>query len=199
MDYPYGVQRKWMVFFGGTCTPFRPGGIAAYGFTVWNDLGTQFMFHGNGLAAVGPEADIWEAEYMGLLKGLAEVDRMSQNGDRIEIRTDNRLVIAHLRGESTISLRFKPLYDRALAAIRDFKATDRPVDLSLENTKNHSEVRLAKKAIKEAGQADPEITKKVTVPFGQFKGSSLWEVPEGYYQWLWSVEESEVLIPYRPA
>lgn len=194
------MERKWLVHFDGACEPFNPGGIATYGFTVTSDAGTQFSFSGLGVAAVGAEATNNVAEYMGALKGLAEVDRLAQKGDRIELFGDSQLVIRQLSGEYAVNApNLKPLHAKAAMAIYNFRMSDRPVTLTwIPREKNTWADRLSKEAIKEAGEKDPEIAKKVIIGFGKFKGSSLWDVPKDYYQWLWRQREGELLIPYRP-
>ena len=194
------MERKWQIHFDGACEPFNPGGIATYGFTVRNDGGTQLGFDGQGVAVVGAEATNNVAEYMAALKGLSEVDRMAQKGDRIELLGDSQLVIRQLTGEYAVNApNLKPLHARAAMAIYDFRTKGIPVDLTwIPREKNTLADRLSKAAIKEAGEKDPEIAKKVILGFGKFSGSSLWDVPKDYYEWLWKQRGGELQIPYRP-
>lgn len=194
------MGQHWRLYFDGACAPFNPGGIATYGFWLTNTEGTHFMFEGKGLAAAGgKEATNNVAEYMGLLKGLAEIDRLIQKGDRLEIFGDSQLVIRQLTGQYAVNApHLKPLHQKAALAIHSFRMTDRPVDLTwIPREKNTTADRLSNEAIKEAGKADPEILKKLILPFGKHVGMSLYDVPEGYYNWLWTNKGGELLIPHR--
>lgn len=195
------MEKKWKIYAVGICEPFDPGGVAAYQFSTSNQYwGANFYFHGYGTLAVGgPEATKHAAEYMGLLKGLAEVDRFIKPGERIEIEIENQLIIDELTENAAAGSHVKPLQERAWNAILGFRMSDRPVDLTWipPGKRYYSDAHKAKEAIKDAGKADPEILKKIVLTFGEYKGKTLHEVPRSYYEGLWT-DKGEVLIPYRP-
>lgn len=195
------MEKKWKIYTVGICEPFSPGGVAAYQFSMSNDWGTNFYFHGYGIVAVGgPEATLHAAEYMGLLKGLAEVDRLIQRGERIEIQSESQSLIDELIDNAVNDVHLKPLHERASYAISGFRRSDRPVDLTWipPGKRYYSDSRKAKQAIEDAGKADPEILKKIVLTFGEHEGKTLHEAPRSYYERLWTNTGGEILIPYRP-
>lgn len=196
---------EWKLYFDGACEPFNPGGVATYGFQVSHDSTVekcQFLLHGNGVTAVGgPEATNNVAEYTALLKGLMAINPLVLPGDKLEILGDSQLVIRQLEGQYAVNApHLKAIYSRCALAIHNIRVSGRPVQLTwIPREKNGSADFESKKAIKEAFLADPEILKKLILPFGMHKGKSLYDVPPSYYHWLWTNKGGEVPIPQRPA
>ena len=114
------------VFFDGLCEPENPGGVACYGFVVYEELsvGEVRIFEHCGVAAEpGPDSTHNVAEYTGLIKSIEWV--LANQSDRgLEILGDSQLVIRQLTGEYKVrSPRVTPLYERAVSLLEAFEWT----------------------------------------------------------------------------
>lgn len=111
------------LFFDGLCEPKNPGGVACYGFIVYeSSLNEVKLFEDYGMAAEpGPESSHNVGEYMGLIKGLEWI-RSNTNDLNLEILGDSQLVIRHLTGEYKVRApRMMPFYQRALSLLEQFQ------------------------------------------------------------------------------
>jgi ribonuclease H / adenosylcobalamin/alpha-ribazole phosphatase len=81
-------------------------GPAAYAYVIDDADGREVAYDA---AAIGV-ATVGTAEYRAVAEGLAAAARLGL--DRVEVRTDSRLVVRHLMAE-------RPLRNPALAALRD--------------------------------------------------------------------------------
>ncbi len=109
-------------YFDGLCEPKNPGGIATYGYVIYDD--SVKVKEGYGLAAepFSPSSTNNVAEYTGVLCLLTEMKRL--NAQSPEIRGDSQLVIRQLSGEYKVkSERIKKLYERALEIASEINAT----------------------------------------------------------------------------
>ncbi len=89
------------VFFDGLCEPKNPGGVACYGFVVYDKsaVGERKVFEGYGVAAEpGPDSTHNVAEYTGLIRSIEWV-LANQTDKGLEILGDSQLVIRQLTGE----------------------------------------------------------------------------------------------------
>jgi ribonuclease HI len=59
----------WKLYFDGACEPVNPGGIATYGWCLYNNIGSLIKSD-CGIAAVGNGSTNNVAEYAGLEAGL---------------------------------------------------------------------------------------------------------------------------------
>ena len=87
------------VFFDGLCEPENPGGVACYGFVVYEELsvGEVRIFEHCGVAAEpGPDSTHNVAEYTGLIKSIEWV--LANQSDRgLEILGDSHRDIQPVR------------------------------------------------------------------------------------------------------
>jgi probable phosphoglycerate mutase len=81
-------------------------GRAAYAYVIDDPDGRELV---SGAAEIGV-ATVGTAEYRAVAEGLAAAARLGL--ERVEVRTDSRLVVRHLAAE-------RPLRNSALAALRD--------------------------------------------------------------------------------
>ncbi len=109
-------------YFDGLCEPKNPGGIATYGYLIYE--GSHRISDGYGLAAepFTPSSTNNVAEYTGVLCLLMDLRR--RGAVNPEIRGDSQLVIRQLNGEYKVkSERIRPLYERALSISREINAS----------------------------------------------------------------------------
>ena len=112
--------RRWMltmitIYFDGLCRPKNPGGVATYGYVVYQD--GKKVKSGNGVIGSGAGMTNNVAEYSALKRAAEWV---SQNGgdDEIVIKGDSQLVIHQMNGtwqiKSETSKKFVPEIRRLL-------------------------------------------------------------------------------------
>ena len=100
------------LYFDGLCLPKNPGGVACYGFVVYEN--GKELSRGYGLAARpwSEEATNNVAEYVGLLKGLEWISRNRPKED-VTVRGDSRLIVMQMAGKFKVrSKRLRPLHER---------------------------------------------------------------------------------------
>lgn len=100
------------LYFDGLCLPKNPGGVACYGFVIYED--GRKLAQGYGLAAEpwSSEATSNVAEYYGLMKGLEWLVE-NRPGESLRVRGDSKLVIMQMKGEFKVrSRRLLPFYKR---------------------------------------------------------------------------------------
>lgn len=84
------------VFIDGLCEPINPGGVAAYGFSVYNKgLETYTEAEGFG-EGTGMSNNI--AEYQGLCAALKWLLKQHLERDEIVIKSDSRLLVNQMCG-----------------------------------------------------------------------------------------------------
>ena len=114
------------VFFDGLCEPKNPGGVACYGFVVYDKsaVGERKVFEGYGVAAEpGPDSTHNVAEYTGLIRSIEWV-LANQTDKGLEILGDSQLVIRQLTGEYKVrSPRVTPLHELAVSLLQAFEWT----------------------------------------------------------------------------
>src|SRR5207245_1805051 len=114
------------VFFDGLCEPENPGGVACYGFVVYEELsvGEVRIFEHCGVAAEpGPDSTHNVAEYTGLIKSIEWVSA-NQTDRGLEILGDSQLVIRQLTGEYKVrSPRVLTFYQTAVSILEGFRWT----------------------------------------------------------------------------
>lgn len=100
------------LYFDGLCLPRNPGGVACYGFIIYEDRRKPVQGYGLAAKPWSDEATNNVAEYTGLMKGLEWVVESRPGGDLV-VRGDSRLVIMQMKGEFKVrSKRLLPLYRR---------------------------------------------------------------------------------------
>lgn len=111
------------IAFDGLTAPVNPGGVATFGYVVTRAAGREEA--GMGVAATGPSATNNLAEYAGVVEGLERVlaDEPVPAKVAVEVRGDSELVLRQLGGSYRVrAAHLRPLFERAQAAIRRFRA-----------------------------------------------------------------------------
>jgi ribonuclease HI len=109
---------KVLVNVDGLCEPINPNGIACYGYVIYKDgekveEGYDVVDHPN------PSNNV--AEYMAFIKALEKLIELGLTED-VLVRSDSQLLIFQLKGIYTVKApRIIPLYEKAMALIRQFK------------------------------------------------------------------------------
>jgi ribonuclease HI len=113
-------------FFDGLCEPKNPGGVACYGFVVYeqSSAGDRKVVEECGVAGEpGPESTHNVAEYTGLIRALEWV-RSNTNERSLEILGDSQLVIRQLTGKYKVrSPRVLTFYQTAVSILEGFRWT----------------------------------------------------------------------------
>jgi ribonuclease HI len=111
-----GLQKDMItIYFDGLCRPKNPGGVATYGYVIYQD-GEKVK---SGLGVVGSGAGMTNnvAEYSALKRAVEWVSRNDIDND-IFIKGDSRLVIHQMNGtwqiKSETSKKFVPEIRRLL-------------------------------------------------------------------------------------
>jgi ribonuclease HI len=108
------------LYFDGLCEPVNPGGVATYGFAIYQDM--RLLKEDKGLAAQPKslEASNNVAEYTALIKGL---EWLVENGfSDVEVKGDSKLVISQMKGEYKVKAkRIRPLHEKARRIAAQFQ------------------------------------------------------------------------------
>ena len=116
------------LFFDGLCEPQNPGGVACYGFIVYQGSPNReaTLFEDYGVAAEpGPDSTNNVGEYTGLIKGLEWIQKNTKD-PKVEILGDSQVVIRHLTGEYKVhSPRLMPLYQKTLSLLEHLQWADK--------------------------------------------------------------------------
>ncbi|MCX8181885.1 MAG: ribonuclease HI family protein [Candidatus Methanomethyliaceae archaeon] len=112
-----------ILMFDGLCEPYNPGGIATYGFVVYQDSVKLYEEGGVvGAGILGDDVSNNVAEYTALIKGMEHIIKMGYRGPLI-VRGDSRLVIRQMRGEYAVrARRLIKLYERAKELVQSFES-----------------------------------------------------------------------------
>ena len=103
------------LYFDGSCGPVNPGGIASYGWLLFQD--SIEIARGSGVEACGPDATSNVAEWSALERGLRAAAALRP--ERLEIRGDSQLVINQLRGSFQMNaVHLLPYRNRCLDLLR---------------------------------------------------------------------------------
>ena len=125
-DAPELLSSMLRVLFDGLCEPQNPGGVACYGFVVYQQTfsGEQRVVEDYGVAAEpNPDSTHNVAEYTGLIRGLEWIQN-NMSDRSLEIQGDSQLVIRQLTGEYKVRApRVIPLYERACSLLGGFEWT----------------------------------------------------------------------------
>lgn len=84
------------IYFDGLCQPVNPGGVATYGYVVYQD--NEVIKKGYGVVGEGKEMTNNVAEYTALKKAMEWVTSQGIR-DKITIKGDSQLVINQLKGK----------------------------------------------------------------------------------------------------
>lgn len=112
-----------ILMFDGLCEPYNPGGIATYGFVVYQD-GVKLHEEGGfvGAGILGDDVSNNVAEYTALIKGMEYIIKMGYNGP-LTVRGDSQLVIRQMRGEYAVrARRLIKLHEKARELAQKFES-----------------------------------------------------------------------------
>jgi ribonuclease HI len=84
------------IYFDGLCYPKNPGGVAAYGYLIYDD--GKLIHRGFGAVGEGRGMTNNVAEYEGLMAAAQWIDDHEIKGS-IEVKGDSQLVIRQIRGD----------------------------------------------------------------------------------------------------
>jgi len=111
-----------IVYFDGACEPTNPGGIATYGYIIYN--GDTKVYSGSGIATkpFTRQATNNLAEYTALLKALEYLYDNNYTHSEIQVYGDSQLAIRQLNGIYSVrSHNIIPLYKRVKQLEKTFK------------------------------------------------------------------------------
>lgn len=111
------------LYFDGLCEPINPGGVATYGFVVYEKR--KKVKEGCGLVGAGMLGDNVSnnvAEYTAIIKGMESILASGLCG-KLEVRGDSQLAIRQLLGLYAVRApRLLPLHNRVLELKKSFEA-----------------------------------------------------------------------------
>jgi ribonuclease HI len=120
------------IYFDGLCYPRNPGGVAAYGYLVYDD--GKLVHRGFGAVGEGRGMTSNVAEYEGLKAAVQWIDDHEIKGS-IEVKGDSQLVIKQMKGEwevrSKTSQKYVPEISRLLQG-KDVRYTWIPREMNEE-------------------------------------------------------------------
>ncbi len=107
-----GEAKAYTGYFDGACEPVNPGGIATYGYALYDERG-EIVTRGHGVAsALTPQATNNYAEYTALVSLLEKA--LELGVEEISVRGDSELVVRQMNGVYAVrSPNVAPLYEKA--------------------------------------------------------------------------------------
>ena len=120
------LSALYVVYFDGLCEPCNPGGIAAYGYVIYQGQDALRVKIKSDAQIIGEGEEMANnvAEYSGLMGAACWLSRhvvkikTAGNPERITIRGDSQIVINQMKGiwevKSETSQRFVPLIRKLL-------------------------------------------------------------------------------------
>jgi len=105
-----------ILYFDGLCAPKNPGGVATYGYAIYDEdrkLHEECGVVGAGM--FGDDASNNVAEYNAMIRGMAYLLHTGYKG-RLTVRGDSQLTIRQMKGEYKVrAKRLVPLHEKAVA------------------------------------------------------------------------------------
>lgn len=149
------------VHFDGLCQPINPQGIACYGFVARRGDTVLHEEHGLATEPFTESATNNLAEYVGLLKALAWLDREGHHDRPVRVHGDSMMVVEQMMGK------YKPKADSILAAYHEARAlTGRFRDLTVTwvpRAENGHADDLTERAYREAMETNAEWRRRAEV------------------------------------
>jgi len=100
------------IYCDGLCEPVNPGGVATYGFVIYE--GGKKIAQGKGVIGQGKGMTNNVAEYTAALAALSWLAEHGYEGARVTIRSDSMLLVKQMQGAWRVrSDRIRPLHRRA--------------------------------------------------------------------------------------
>ncbi|MBC7112696.1 MAG: ribonuclease HI family protein [Candidatus Methanomethyliales bacterium] len=112
-----------ILMFDGLCEPYNPGGIATYGFVVYQN-GIKIYEEGGfvGAGILGDDVSNNVAEYTALVKGMEHIIDSGYRGHLI-VKGDSQLVMRQMRGDYAVrARRLIRLHERAKQLVQYFES-----------------------------------------------------------------------------
>jgi len=184
------LEPAYTAYFDGACEPINPGGIASWGYVVYQGdtiIHSACGTTGNPLSATTTNN---VAEYTGLIKALKYC--IENNIRNLIVKGDSQLVINQMKGTYKVgSHNLIGLYNQACVYARQFETI---VFQWIPREENKIADSLTKRAYENAVAKHNIYTSKL--PFGKFKGRSIYWIIEHcprYAEWL---TKQEWVSPY---
>ena len=167
-------KKKVEVYFNGTCQPYNPGGIACYGFVIYQQQQQDVVHVANGLALAEPFTDNATdivAAYTAIIKALEWLlahrpDGSSNNNSSsfrtqtIVVKGDSQLVINQIKGKYKVKeARIIPLYKRVRSLISKFKNIK--IKWIPREQKKYADTLLSYWAYKQFLDNNPQLRKNI--------------------------------------
>jgi len=119
---------KIEVYYDGLCEPVNPGGIATYGFIIYDmsDPENKMKIHEDfgvvGAGCLGDDTTNNVAEYTALIKALEWLIQNNFTKSSVEVKGDSQLSIRQLNGIYAVrSPRIIPLYNKVIELAKKFR------------------------------------------------------------------------------
>jgi len=110
-----------MLYFDGLCEPMNPGGVATYGFIVYDH--NKKLYEEGGFVGAGMNGEDVSnnvAEYTAMIKGMEYVILSGYHGT-LRVRGDSQLAIRQVTGRYLVrSKRLMPLHNKVMELKRNF-------------------------------------------------------------------------------
>lgn len=143
------------IFIDGACEPVNPGGIATYGFVVYQ--GGKKVAEGSGVVE-HPDPSNNIAEYSAAIAALRWLLESGLRGDRIVLTSDSNLLVSQLAGAYGVrAQRVLPLYEELERLIDELRRQGKKVVCNWVPREENTEAdALSKRAYEEFCASHPE-------------------------------------------
>ena len=162
-----------ILYFDGGCEPVNPGGVATYGYVIYERIDTEEKrVKSSSGVACEPFSDCSTnnyAEYTALVEGLSYLSGIYKG--RVLVRGDSQLVVRQMNGIYSVrSPRIYPLYKKAM----ELKSSFPSIEFEwIPREMNEEADRLSKAAYYEYLMKHPDVVEKFSSYFATPKQISL--------------------------
>lgn len=125
MNEVSSMTEGMILFFDGLCEPRNPGGVATYGFAIYDGKRKVIDGHGTvGAGMLGDDVSNNVAEYTAMIRGMEALLSMGKRG-RVTVKGDSQLTIRQMQGKYAVHAnRLVPLHRKASLIARQFGSID---------------------------------------------------------------------------
>jgi ribonuclease HI len=120
LSLKYGAYLM-MLYFDGLCEPLNPGGVATYGFVVYDN--NKKLHEEGGVVGAGMNGEDVSnnvAEYTAMIRGMERITSFGHHGT-LRVRGDSQLAIRQVTGRYSVrSKRLIPLHNKVMELKRNF-------------------------------------------------------------------------------
>jgi len=162
-----------ILYFDGAAEPVNPGGVATYGYVIYERIGTEEKKVKSSFGvACEPFSDCSTnnyAEYTALVEGLSYLSKIYKG--RVLVRGDSQLVVRQMNGIYSVrSPRIYPLYKKAM----ELKSSFSSVEFQwIPREMNEEADKLSKAAYYEYLRNHPDVIRRFSSYFATPKQISL--------------------------